>query len=169
MEKHFDIPRRRIKPKRAALVAVFRDSQQLTYGVVTNLSLTGACIVTDSPLAPGSDVDLKLSFYHSPDLYEIGARVVWNRRGGPEVADFYPSAIRARLVIEAREKGFEGLELHGVRFMLSSIQKSRLYTILDGEDFVDIYRVQRDAVQKALSGELDEPQHPRCARPLGSH
>ena len=76
MEKHFDIPRRRIKPKRAALVAVFRDSQQLTYGVVTNLSVTGACIVTDSPLAPGSDVDLKLSFYRSPDLYEIGRTVV---------------------------------------------------------------------------------------------
>jgi len=100
MEKHFDIPRtiRRVKPKHAATAAVFGDSQLLTYGVVTNLSVTGACIVTESEMAPGSDVDLKLSFYRYPDLYEIGARVVWNRCGG------------------AREKGFEGLQLHGVRF-----------------------------------------------------
>jgi len=151
VEKHFDIPRtiRRIKPKHAATAAVFRDSQQLTYGVVTNISVTGACIVTDSRLAPGSDVDLKLSFYRYPDLYEIRARVVWNRRG------------------EARENGFEGLQLNGVRFnyiacgsLLSSpLQKLHLDTILDGEDFVDIFRpseTEFDALQRALSGEIDE-------------
>ncbi len=145
MEKHFDIPRtiRRIKPKHAATAAVFRDSQQLTYGVVTNLSVSGACIVTDSRLAPGSNVDLKLSFYRYPDLYEIGARVVWNRRG------------------RARENGFEGLQLHGVRFnygstLWSALQKFRLDKILDGEDFLDIYRDRQDALQQALSDELDE-------------
>ncbi len=130
MEKHFDIPRtiRRMAPKQAATVAVFRNSQQLAYGVVANVSVTGACIVTDSRLAPESDVDLTLSFYRQTDLYEIGARVVWNRRGG------------------ACEKGFEGLQLHGVRFTLTSaLQRSRLCTILDGEDFVDIYRDSRDA------------------------
>ena len=144
MEKHFDIPRtiRRIKPQHAATAAVFRDSQPLTYGVVTNLSVSGACIVTDSRLDPGSDVDLKLSFYQQPNLYEIGARVVWNRRGG------------------AGEKGFEGLQLHGVQFTLSSaLQKSRLHTLLGSKDFVDVFRpsgTEFDVLQNALSGELAE-------------
>ncbi len=145
------VPRtiRRVKPKHAATTAVSRDSQQLTYGVVTDLSVNGACIATASRLAPASDVDLKLSFYRYPDLYEIGARVVWNRRGGE------------------REKGFEGLQLHGVQFnysacgstLSSALQKSRLDTILDGEDFVDIFRpsaTEFDAIQDALAGEFDE-------------
>ena len=143
MEKRFDVPRtiRRLQPKHAATASVFRDSQQLAYGVVTNVSVTGACIVTDSRLDPGSDVDLRLSFYRQPNLYELGARVVWNRRGG------------------AGEKGFEGLQLHGVRFTLSSaLQKSRLYALLKGEDFEDAFRpsaTEFDVLQNALSGELD--------------
>ena len=143
MEK-FDIPRtiRRVAPKHAAPAGVFRNSQQLAFSAVTNISVTGACIAVASPLAPGSDVDLTLSFYQQPRLYEIAARVVWNRRGG------------------TGDEGFEGLQLHGVQFKFSSaLQKSRLSTILDGEDFVDIYRVgrvRRDALQMALSGELNE-------------
>jgi len=144
MENGYDVPRtiRRLEPKHAATAAVFRDSEQLAYGVVTNVSVTGACIVTDSPLNPGSDVDLKLSFYQHSNLYELGARVVWNRRGG------------------AREEGFEGLQLHGVRFTLSSaLQKSRLHTLLEGGDFEDVFHpstTEFDAFQEALSGELDE-------------
>ncbi len=118
MEKRFDILQtiRRMAPKHAATAAVFRDTQQLAYGVLTNVSVTGACIVTDSRLDPGSNVDLRLSFYQQPRLYEIAARVIWNRRGG------------------AREKGFEGLQLHGVEFTLSSaLQKSRLCALLAGE------------------------------------
>ena len=144
MDKRFDVPRtiRRMEPKHAATAAVFRDSQQLAYGVVTNLSVTGACIVTDSQLEPGSNVSLKLSFYQQPTLYELAARVVWNRRCG------------------AREKGFEGLQLHGVQFTLASaLQKSRLHALLDGKDFEDVFRpsaTEFDVLQNALSSELDE-------------
>jgi len=144
MEKRYDVPRtiRRLEPRHAATAAVFWDSEQLAYGVVTNVSVTGACIVTDSPLNPGSDVDLKLSFYQQSSLYELGARVVWNRRGG------------------AREEGFEGLQLHGVRFMLSSaLQKSRLHTLLESEDFEDVFHPSAsefDVFQEALSSELAE-------------
>ena len=112
MEKRFDILQtiRRMAPKHAATAAVLRNSQQLAYGVLTNVSVTGACTVTDNRVAPGSEVDLKLSFYRQPRLYEIAARVVWNRRGG------------------AREKGFEGLQLHGVQFTFSSDSRNRAST-----------------------------------------
>jgi len=144
MGNAFDMPRsiRRMAPKHAATAAVFKDSHQMAYGVVTNVSVAGACIVTDSRLAPGSDVELKLSFYQQPDLYEIGARVVWNRRGG------------------AREKGFEGLQLHGVQFTLTSaLQRSRLHQLLAGGEFDDVYRpsaTEFDVLQNALATELDE-------------
>ncbi len=144
MEKRFDIPRtiRRMEPKHAATAAVFRDSCQLAYGVVTNVSVTGACIVTDNRVTPGSEVDLKLSFYQQPRLYEIAARVIWNRRGG------------------AREKGFEGLQLHGVQFAFSSaLQKSRLHALLASKDFVHVFHPSAtdfDFLRDALAGEFDE-------------
>ena len=93
---------RRMAPKHAATAAVFMDSQPPVYGVLTNVSVTGACIVTDRCLARGSDVDLKLSLYQQLGIYKIAARVVWSRRAG------------------AREEGFEGLPLHGVQFTLPS-------------------------------------------------
>ncbi len=144
MEKRFDIPRTlgRMAPKHAATVAVFRNSQQLAFGVVSNLSATGACIATAIRLAPGSDVDLKLAFYRQPTLYEIAARVVWSRPCG------------------ADEKGFEGLLLHGVYFTLSSaLQKSRLHALLADESFVHVFRpsgTEFDFLQDALAGEFDE-------------
>ena len=155
MEKRFDIPRTigRKAPKHPATAAVLYrqspwdrqsrwDSQQLAYGVLTNVSATGACIVIDSWLAPGSDVDLKLSFYQQPCLHEIAARVVWSEPAG------------------ARETGLEGLPLHGVQFTLSSaLQKSRLHTLLEGVDFVDASRlplIQFNLFMTALAGERDE-------------
>ncbi len=127
-------------PKHAATAAVFTDSQQAAYGVLTNVSVTGACIVTDSRLAPGSEVDLKLSFYRQPRPYEIAARVVWSRLAG------------------AREKGFEGLPLHGVQFTLSSaLQKSRLHALLASKDFVDVLRpLTFNLFLNALAGDLGE-------------
>ncbi len=91
MEKRFERTTGRKAPKHPATAAVLYrqspwdrqsrwDSQQLAYGVLTNVSVTGACIVIDSWLAPGSDVDLKLSFYQQPCLHEIAARVVWSQR-----------------------------------------------------------------------------------------
>ena len=139
-----NIPRTigRMAPKHAATAAVFADSQQLAHSVLTNVSVTGACIVTDGRLAPGSEVDLKISFYQQPRLYEIAARVVWSRRAG------------------AHEKGFEGLQLHGVQFMLSSaLQKSRLHALLAGENFVNVFRpseTEFDFLLCALAGELYE-------------
>ena len=144
MEKRFDIPRTigRMAPKHAAPAAVFRDDQQLAFGALTDISATGACIATNNRLDPGSDVDLMLSFYRQPSLYELAASVVWSRLGG------------------AREKGFEGLQLHGVQFMLSSaLQRSRLHALLAGENFVNVFRpseTEFDFLLCALAGELYE-------------
>ncbi len=59
----------RMAPKHAATAAVFTDSKQLAYGELTDVSVTGACIVTNSRLAPGSEVDLEISFYQQLPLW----------------------------------------------------------------------------------------------------
>lgn len=144
MDERFDTPRRlrRMAPKTAATAAVFRNAEKLAYGVIANVSTTGACIVTDRRLPPGNEVTLKLSFYRQADLYEIPARIVWSRRGG------------------AGEKAFAGLQLHGVQFTVTSaVLKARLHELLTGDSFIDVYRptsTEFDVLQKALSPELDQ-------------
>jgi len=115
--------------------------------------------MTDSRLGPASHLDLELSFYGQPCLCELAACVVWDQRGG------------------AGEKGFEGLQLYGVQFMLSTaLQKSHVHAlfrriivdwvdclelsrILAGENFVKVFRPSAsefDLLLYALAGELDE-------------
>ena len=143
MGNAFDIPRslRRVAPKNAATIAVYQDSQQVAYGVVTNVSVTGACIVTDSALEPGSDIRLQISFYAQPQLYEMSSRVVWSRSG------------------RSNEKGFEGLQLHGVEFLRSSaVMKSQLHALLAGDAFVNVYSpssTEFDVLQSSLEQDLE--------------
>ncbi len=159
MPKRFEIAQtiRRMAPRHPATAAVFKDFQQIACGVLTNVSVTGACIVTDSCLAPASEVDLKLSFYlqlssyQQPRLYEVAARVVWSRRAG------------------ALEKDFEGLTLHGVRFSFySALQKSRLHALLASKDFVDVFRLSETEFNffvKAPVVDLDELVQQESTRP----
>lgn len=143
MERQSSTPRtaRRVIPTHSATAAVYRGELQYAYGVVTNVSHLGACIVTDAVLPPGLDVRLKLSFYQQPRLIETGARVVWNRRG------------------RAEEGGFEGLQLHGVRFTVTPVDdKDRLELVLGSDEFIAIREPasEFDRLQEELSTELDQ-------------
>ena len=144
MSDQFSTPRtiRRLAPKYAATAAVYCDEQQVGYGVVTNLSEAGACIVTDSRLAPGSDLRLKLSFYEQPRLFETIARVVWTEEAGSDRA------------------GLAGLRLYGLRFTVTSTaERSHLLHILQRKDsFVTVFQptvTEFDRMQTSLAGELD--------------
>lgn len=85
MERDFTPTRtaRRLAPKQSATAAVYQGEVQLAYGVLTNISEAGACIVTDSFLPAGATITLKLSFYQQPELFETSARVIWHRKGAP--------------------------------------------------------------------------------------
>ena len=72
----------RMAPKTQATAAVFQDGHKLAFGVVVNMSITGACIVTDRRLVEGHNMTLKLSLYKQPELFEIPARIVWVRKAG---------------------------------------------------------------------------------------
>ena len=103
------------------------------------MSVTGACIVTDRRLVEGHDMTLKLSLYRQAELFEISAPIVWVRKRG------------------AKELGFEGLQLHGVRFTESSATlKARFPSILGGDAFVDVFSpsTEFDVLQSELAVEL---------------
>ncbi len=144
MDNRFDHPRTisRVAPKQSATASVYRHRQQIAYGVVTNVSVTGACIVTDNTLMAGADVDVQLSFYQEPQLFDFKARVVWTRQG------------------HQGDQGVNGLQLHGVRFMqVSALQRSQLHTVLVSDNFESIFKpasTEFELFQSSLSRELDE-------------
>lgn len=133
---------RRLAPRQSATAAVYRGEQQLAYGIVRNVSLSGACIITDSSLPPGMDVLLKLSFYEQPTLIETSARVIWNGRAGAE------------------EPHLRGMLLHGVFFTLATaMERARLSDLLRSDAFVSTYdpdTTEFDHLQSSLSDALDE-------------
>jgi hypothetical protein len=144
MSDQFSTPRtiRRLAPRFAATAAVYQEDQQVGYGVLTNLSEAGACIVTDSRLAPGTDLRLKVSFYEQPRLFETIARVVWTQEARPDQA------------------GLVGLRLYGLRFTVTSTaERSHLLSILQQKDsFVTVFQptvTEFDRMQTSLAGDLD--------------
>jgi hypothetical protein len=72
----------------------------LGYGVIANISETGACVWTNQELDPGMRLSLRVSFAHPPEVHEITGDVVWsddNAGGG-----FFHSGVR-RYGIEWRD------------------------------------------------------------------
>ena len=73
----------RVVPRRAITVAVADDGfaygTGLTraYGVVANISETGACLLTNGVFGVGERLSLQLSFAREPVPFETTGRVVW--------------------------------------------------------------------------------------------
>lgn len=110
---------RRLTPRKPVTVAVEEGDAALAYGVITNISESGACVVTDTFIGQGRIVLLRMSFYRQSDLFEAQARIVWSEE---EI-----KAMRSLSVAV----------LQGVQFTgLSDGEQSRLRTLLDSPDFV---------------------------------
>ena len=110
---------RRLTPRKPVTVAVQDGESSLAYGVVTNISESGACVMTDSSVGQGRIVLLRMSFFRHADLFEAAARVVWSEE---ETGSLHgvPSAV-----------------LQGVQFTeLTDRELSRLRELLDSPDFV---------------------------------
>jgi hypothetical protein len=72
----------------------------LGYGVIANISETGACVWTNQELDPGMRLSLRVSFANPPEVHEITGDVVWtddNAGGG-----FFHAGVR-RYGVEWRD------------------------------------------------------------------
>ena len=68
----------RIIPPRPITAAIVRsDGAPLAYGVIADISESGACVLTDARLTANVTLDLRISFAHPPELCEATAFVVW--------------------------------------------------------------------------------------------
>lgn len=75
----------RVVPQRAITVAIEYPQQGRAYGVVANISVGGACVLTDARLPLGESLDLELSFFREPEVVPAAGRIVWisgNRDAG---------------------------------------------------------------------------------------
>ena len=111
--------RRRLTPRKPVTVAVQEGETSLAYGVVTNISESGACVMTDTAVGQGRIVMLRMSFYRHADLFDVPARIVWS---GPELDSPH---------------GVPSAALQGVQFtQLGDREVTRLKGLLDSSDFV---------------------------------
>jgi hypothetical protein len=74
--------RARIVPPSPITVSIDDENAlPLGYGVIANVSDAGGCIWTDSRLAPGARLGLRVSFAHPAEVHEVAALVVWGDEG----------------------------------------------------------------------------------------
>jgi len=75
----------RIVPPSPITVSVEqKDGPPVAYGVVADISGTGACVWTDAHLAVGATMGFRISFAEPPEIHELVGRVVWDRSALPE-------------------------------------------------------------------------------------
>lgn len=68
----------RFVPRRAITVAVDDHGVPRAYGVVANISETGACVLTNGTFRVGERLTLQLSFAREPIPFETVGDIVWS-------------------------------------------------------------------------------------------
>jgi hypothetical protein len=110
----------RFVPTRSVLAAMSDGRSQIARGVVSNISESGARLVTNTLVDEGRDINLKLRF-EKDELLETDARVVWCR--------------------ESIEPSTEIVgALQGVEFThLPPEKREKMRKVLVGPDFRDVW------------------------------
>ncbi len=73
----------RVVPPETVTVTMENGKGPVAYGIVANISETGACVRTDLPFAPGEELLLGLNFALEAQPLSATGRVIW--ASGPPV------------------------------------------------------------------------------------
>lgn len=88
--------RARIIPPTPITVAI--DDEEtglcLCYGVIANVSDSGACVWTNGVLPTGARLVLRVSFAHPPEVHEVAGNVVWEGDVAPAASPMAPGLRR---------------------------------------------------------------------------
>jgi len=72
----------RIVPPHPITIAIEQDSDApVAYGVIADISESGACVWTDADLVVGSTLTFRISFADPPDVHEVVGVVAWAEAG----------------------------------------------------------------------------------------
>jgi PilZ domain len=93
----------RIVPPSPITVAVEDDAgHPVAYGVIVDISGSGACLWMDAELAVGATLLFRISFAEPPDVHEVVGEIVWSEavpdpdgRGGRRCGIEWVGATRA--------------------------------------------------------------------------
>jgi hypothetical protein len=129
----------RFVPTRSVLVAMSDGNSQIARGVVSNISESGARLVTNTVVDKGRAINLKLRF-QKDELLETPARIVWCRE----------SIEPATEIVGA---------LQGVEFTeLEPEKRQMMRKVLVGPDFRDVWVPKAFSFQDSkLNGALVDP------------
>src|SRR5215468_5338690 len=72
----------RVVPTEPVTVTMENGKGPVAYGIVTNISETGACVRTDIPFTVGEELLLRLSFAREAQPLSATGRVVWQAANG---------------------------------------------------------------------------------------
>ena len=78
-DKRTHRPAPRFVPQKPVSAWVIGPEYHEAYGVVANLSTSGACVVSNDAFDPGQAIEIKISFYRCAEMLEAEAQVVWTR------------------------------------------------------------------------------------------
>jgi len=79
----------RFVPRRSVTVAFEGQGNSRSYGVVANLSESGACVWSDAPLKAGQRITLAVSFARASRPVPAQGRIVWTGPGSRPGANRY--------------------------------------------------------------------------------
>jgi Tfp pilus assembly protein PilZ len=68
---------RRVVPAKPVTVALENSSHPVAYGVVSNISSRGGCVLTTASFGVGEEIRLTLCFFQEPEHVETPGKVVW--------------------------------------------------------------------------------------------
>jgi Tfp pilus assembly protein PilZ len=100
----------RVVPPEPVTVAMENDKGSVAYGIVTNISETGACVRSDIPFTVGEELLLRLSFAREAQPLSATGRVVWQGGNGKSAGAVRhglqwtydgPHRVRLRLLVKA--------------------------------------------------------------------
>jgi hypothetical protein len=105
----------RLVPANSVMVSIFLGAEQ-AYGLIANISGTGACVVSGVHFPPGNRVLLRIGFHPESDPFSTEADIVWSR--------------------DESEANHNPTFVHGARFaILSDEQRAELASFLSQPGF----------------------------------
>ena len=80
MEGEFNPERKwpRLVPTNSVMVSIHGDAGQ-AYGLIANVSISGACVVSGVHFPPGRQILLRVSFDPEGEPFTMAAEVIWTR------------------------------------------------------------------------------------------
>lgn len=82
-EREYEATRaaRRYVPLKTVNAFVLSEDFIVAHGIVSNISETGACLITNTVIEPGQTLQIRLSTCNRTDLFQTAAKVVWSGEG----------------------------------------------------------------------------------------